>query len=285
VIGERGSPRARRCPVLWLLLCACHADHAGSDSVAAVQLRPATPETVAADDPRLTAVDSSANDRAEAAHLEPELLAPGANDEFDASTLADVRLALSAVEENAFAPLVHGDKRVTPNNCRSWRALRARGFAPKSALGAQRDAGALARCGSLEFLVRAKPSRVSHVRNALDGAGPNTLPAIMASATSRLALQARNVAVSKGLALGQFLPDARTGTSELRGRVLIDEPASATSVIVNAEAWGDVNSDEIEDLLLSVLNSNEDVSYLDLRLITVTRSSPDAPLTVLAVSE
>jgi hypothetical protein len=81
------------------------------------------------------------------------------------------------------------------------------------------------------------------------------------------------------------LPDARAGRSDLRGRVLIDEPASATSVIVNAEAWGDVNSDEVEDLLLSVLNSSDDLSYFDLRLIEVTRTSPDAPLTVLAVSE
>jgi len=220
-----------------------------------------------------------------AAPARPELLLPGASDEFDAAAVADAKQALSAVEENAFASLVHGDKRVVPNNCRSWRALRARGFAPKNPLAEQLDGGALARCGALEFLARAKPSRVSHVRNALDGAGPNSLPAIVASATSKLALQARNKAVAKGLTLGQFLPGARTGKIELRGRVLIDEPASATSVIVNAEAWGDINSDGVEDLLLSVMNSDDDISYFDMRLLELTRLSPEAPLTVLAVLE
>jgi len=279
------AARARNCRAVWLLLCACNADRGGSDPVTSVQLRPSRATIVAPVDPPPAAEDSSARRPVEAVQPEPGLLAPGANDEFDAATLADLKGALSAVEEAAFAPLVLGDKRVTPNNCRSWRTLRARGFAPKNALAARLDGGALARCGALEFLVRARPSRVGHVRNALVGAGPNSLPAIVASATSRLALQARNVAVSKALTLGQFLPGARTGKSELRGRVLIDEPASATSVIVNAEAWGDVNSDEIEDLLLSVLNSDDDASYFDLRLIEVTRTTPDAPLTVLAVSK
>jgi len=198
-----------------------------------------------------------------------------------------VKQALSAVEESAFAPLVHKDKRVLPDNCRSWQALRKRGYAPnpKNPLAEQRDAGALVRCGAYEFLARAKSSRVSHVRKALEGAGPDDLPAIVASATSKLALRARSVAVSRGLTLGQFLPSARVGRSELRGRVLFDEPASATSVIVNAEVWGDVNSDEIEDLLLSVLNSSEDLGYFEMRLIEVTRLAAGAPLTVLAVSE
>lgn len=222
-------------------------------------------------------------EEAEPLPAEPQILAPGASDEFDPAAIADVKQALSAVEENAFAPLVYKDKRVLPNSCRAWRSFRSRGYAPRSALGEQLDGGALVRCGAYEFLARAKPSRVSHVRNALQGAGPDDLPAILASTTSKLALRARNVAVAKGLTLGGFLPDARAGKSELRGRVLIDEPASATSVIVNAEAWGDVNSDEVEDLLLSVLNSSDDLSYFDLRLIEVTRTAPKAPLTVIAV--
>jgi hypothetical protein len=223
------------------------------------------------------------NEAAEPVPAEPQILAPGANDEFDPAAIADLKQALSAIEENAFAPLVYKDKRVLPNSCRAWRSFRSRGYAPKNALGEQLDGGALVRCGAYEFLARARPSRVSHVRTALQGAGPNDLPAILASTTSKLALRARNVAVAKGLTLGGFLPDARAGRSELRGRVLIDEPASATSVIVNAEAWGDVNSDEVEDLLLSVLNSSDDLSYFDLRLIEVTRTAPNAPLTVLAV--
>jgi hypothetical protein len=220
-------------------------------------------------------------------------LDPGASEEFDAATLADVQAALNAVNENAFATLVSPkrasatipptEKRVLPNTCRAWRTFRNRGYTPKNALAEQLDAGALVRCGALEFLSRAASSRVSYVRHALDGAGPSGLPAIVASATSKLAQHSRTVAARKELSLAEFLPDARTGTSELRGRLVIDEPASATSAILNAEAWGDINSDETEDLLLSVMNISEDGTYFDMRLIEVTRSAPGAPLTVLAV--
>jgi hypothetical protein len=145
------------------------------------------------------------------------------------------------------------------------------------------DSGALVRCGALEFLARATPSRVSYVRDALAGAGPRALPAIVASATSKPAQHARSVAAGKGMSLADFLPGARAGVSELLGRVLITEPASATSVMLNAEAWGDVDSNQVEDLLVSVLNSSDDGSYFDMRLLVVTRASPGAPLSVLAV--
>jgi len=268
------------------LLWACHVEPVKSDAVT-VTVVPADPPAEA---PAPTSAEPArGRERGENETtpdpLHPVLLAPGANDEFDAAALADVKQALSAIEESAFAPLVHKDKRALPNNCRSWQALHKRGYAPKNSLAEQRDAGALVRCGAYEFLARAKPSRVSHVRKALVGAGPNDLPAIVASATSKPALRARSVAVSRGLTLGEFLPGARLGRSELRGRVLIDEPASATSVILNAEVWGDVNADEVEDLLLSVLNSSDDLGYFEMRLIEVTRLAADAPLTVLAVSE
>jgi hypothetical protein len=210
-------------------------------------------------------------------------LAPGANDEFDPGALADVEYALVADNENAFATLVHEKKRVLPRNCRDWKTFRKRGYAPKSALGEHLDGGALVRCGSLEFFARAAPSRISHVRDALLGAGPNTLPAIVASATSRPALQARTAAAARGLTLAELLPSAYTGSSELLGRVAIIEPSSETSVLLNAEVWGDINRDGIEDLVISVLNSSDDGTYLDVRLIEVTRLSAEAPLTVLAV--
>lgn len=210
-------------------------------------------------------------------------LPPGANEEFDAGVLADAEYALGADNENAFATLVHEKKRVLPRNCRDWKTFRKRGYAPKNALAEHLDGGALVRCGSLEFFARAAPSRVSHVRDALVGAGPGSLPAIVASATSKPALHARNVAASRGMTLAELLPSAHTGTSELPGRVAIVEPSSETSVILNAEAWGDINADGIEDLVISVLNSADDGSYLDVRLVEVTRTSAEAPLSVIAV--
>lgn len=210
-------------------------------------------------------------------------LAPGANEEFDPGALADVEYALVADNENAFATLVHEKKRVLPRNCRDWKTFKKRGYTPKSPLGEHLDGGALVRCGSLEFYSRAAPSRISHVRDALVGAGPNTLPAIVASVTSKPALQARTAAAARGATLSELLPSAYTGSSELLGRVAIIEPSSETSALLNAEVWGDINRDGIEDLVISVLNSSDDGSYLDVRLIQVTRLSASAPLTVLAV--
>jgi hypothetical protein len=224
-------------------------------------------------------------------------LEPGASEEFDEDILLDIDEALAAVDENAFAmlfkkvqvvvdgELVRKEKFAHPDNCRRWRSLRTRGYAPKSALGKQIDAGALVRCGALEFLARARPSRVTHVRKLLVGAGPSALPAAVASATSPLAEQARDRAVARGASLAEFLPNARTTPSELPGRLSITEPSSESSVILNAEAWGDINADGVEDLVLSVLNTADDGTYYAMRLLQVTRLSPSSPLSVLAVLE
>jgi hypothetical protein len=224
-------------------------------------------------------------------------LDPGANEEFDPDILLDIGEALSAVDENAFATLfkkervlvngelVRKEKFAHPDNCRRWRSLQSRGYAPKNALARQVDAGALVRCGSLEFLARARPSRHTHVRNLLVGAGPGSLPAIIASATSPLVQQARDRAVAKGSTLAEFIPSARTIPSELPGRLSIAEPSSVSSVILNAEVWGDINSDGIEDLVLSVLNSADDGTSFDVRLLQVTRLSSSSPLRVLAVMD
>jgi hypothetical protein len=224
-------------------------------------------------------------------------LEPGVNEDFDQDILLDIDDALAATNENAFATLlkqervlvdgklVKKEKSAHPDSCRRWRSLRARGYAPKSALGKQINAGALVRCGCLEFLARARPSRVSYVRNLLVGAGPSSLPAIVASATSPLAQEARNRAVARGSALAEFLPNSHSVASELPGRLAIAEPSSRSSVILNSEVWGDINSDGVEDVVLSVLNTSDDGTYFDLRLIQVTRSSVTAPVTVLAVTD
>jgi hypothetical protein len=222
---------------------------------------------------------------------------PGVNEEFDEDILLAIDEALESIDENAFATLfkkeavvvdnqiVKKEKFAHPDNCRRWRNLRTRGYAPKNALAKQINVGALVRCGSLEFLALARPSRVSHVRGLLARSGLGVLPAIVASATSPLAEQARDRAVAKGSTLTEFLPTARAIPSELPGRLSIAEPSSKSNVIVNAEVWGDINSDGVEDLVLSVLNAADDNSAFDMRLIHVTRRSSSAPLTVLAVVE
>jgi hypothetical protein len=287
----------RRCPVslggrwaraglLGVLFWGCNLDREGSAPSTSVR-RALARDGVTTSTGQARAAEMPAPERrgAPAAPSGQKDLAPGASEEFDAEVISDVRRALSAVDENAFPTLAYEEKRVKPNSCHGWKSLRRRGYAPKNSLARELDAGALVRCGALEFLGRAKPSRISHVEHVLEGAGPGDLPAIVASATSKLAQRSRSAAAAKGLTLGEYLPDARVGPSELLGRVSIVEPASATSAMINVECWGDVNADGIEDLLVSVMNMADDGSYFDMRLLEVTRAAAEAPLRVLAVTQ
>lgn len=313
--------RTLRYVALGALTLACSPERSRSDPASSVRVEPAgaarfadsrdsrkfreTNETRdARRDPRASGASSSdsESERTEPPPRGPIALSvaelePGVNEEFDEDTVLDLDDALSAVDENAFATLikkeqvwingelVKKEKTAHPDNCRRWRYFKNRGYAPKSAVAKQIDAGALVRCGSLEFLTRARPSRVTHVRDLLVGAGPTAFPAIVASATSPLSQQARERAVARGSTFAEFLPNSRVIPSELPGRLSFSEPASDSSVILNAEVWGDVNADGIEDLALSVLNSADDGSSFVMRLLHVTRPSAGAPLTVLAVVE
>jgi hypothetical protein len=209
------------------------------------------------------------------------VLQPEVGVEFEASLAANPRQSLEAVDSTGFARLVHDGESALPDTCTKWKALKLRGFLPSNALARQTDAGAVVRCGVLEFLLRASPSRISYVRTALDGAGPDTLPAIIGTATSQSALAARRTAEGQGMRLSQVEPDAHIGKSGLPGRVVILEPKSVTSITLNAEAWGDVNGDGIEDVLVSVLNAADNGSFFDMRVIVLTRLAPTSSLTVI----
>jgi hypothetical protein len=301
VKSRRFSPGARLClstgwslATAWSCAAAIALSWGCNRSEPAASARPQPARTAAAAEERAAPPPAAARTRgpsrrtAITALPEPVELLPRASQELAVAGLDEVKRALGAVDEDAFALLVHEEKVALPNNCVSWRSLRKRGYVPrktKTGLAEQVDSGALVRCGALEFLARAKPSRFSYVQSAIEGAGPQALPAIVASAPSKAEQRARSAAVGKALTLEEYLPDARAGQSELMRRVSIIEPSSATSVIIHAEAWGDINGDEVEDLLLSVLNSSDEETYFDMRLIEVTRLSPRAPLTVLAVSE
>jgi hypothetical protein len=173
---------------------------------------------------------------------------------------------------------------MTPTTCEEWSVLKKRGFSPENTLERQADSGALIRCGGLEFLTHAAPSRVSYMKDVLERVNTGILPAILATATSEEAVRARATAASQGMSLAQLTPDAKPGKAQLPGQLQIAEPASGTSITVNAQAWGDINADGVEDLLLSVLNTADSGSYFETRLLRVTRTAPHAPLSLIAES-
>jgi hypothetical protein len=213
---------------------------------------------------------------------DPRVLAVGASARLGSTALADIQQAWRAVDESGFGRLALNEERILPTTCQDWSVLKKRGFSPENTLERQADSGALIRCGSLDFLARAVPARVSYVQNLLEAAQPRLLPAILATAPSEDAALARAAAADKGVSLAQLVPDAKLVKSPLRGQMRVEEPTSETSITLNKEAWGDINADGTEDLLISVLNAANKGSYFEARLMALTRATPEAPVTVLA---
>jgi len=225
------------------------------------------------------ATASSGSDAAPATAA-PTVLPPGASPELDPGALRDVEAALTAVGDTDFGLLERGDREITPKTCREWRGLREAGFYPPNTYEMHVDARAQVRCGTLEFLGRASPSRSSYVKGAIENAQPGALPAILATALSGEDESARHAAVENGKSLEDLIPDARLAPSARPRRITIAEP-SGSRVTLHVEAWGDISGDGFEDLLVSVLNSVDQGTYFEMRLLRMTRVAPEGALLVI----
>jgi hypothetical protein len=87
--------------------------------------------------------------------------------------------------------------------------------------------------------------------------------------------------VTNGRSLAELIPDARLASSRRPRRLTIAEPSGESRFTLHAEAWGDINGDGVEDLLVSVFNSVEQGTYFELRLLRMTRVAPEGALTVI----
>jgi hypothetical protein len=192
---------------------------------------------------------------------------------LELSSAAGAAAKLAAEEELGFGALVHADTTITPKTCAERDRLKARGFEPANTLEEQPDSGAEIRCKTLRLLAHAQPSRASFVPKALDASLISVLPAAVASATSNDRLAQRDAATRAGQSLRQFEARAR-GHTDPMGILVIRETGFDTSVNLELQARGDFDGDGEEDLALSVLNSADQGSWTEMRLIVLTRTAP-----------
>lgn len=172
---------------------------------------------------------------------------------------------------------------VRPANCAQWTALRGRGFEPTTTLEAQGNNFAIIRCGALVLLKRARPSSVSYVREIpADRRLLAILPAAVASGLDAAREQARNQAGLAGRNLREFDAEATlTRAGRRKDGFEIAESGAGGLTLLNFEIWGDLNGDGIEDLALSVVNTDPENGDAEARLILVSRSSSNEALRLI----
>jgi hypothetical protein len=192
----------------------------------------------------------------------------------------DADAKLDAADAMGFGTLARDGQMRFPKTCREREALKAKGFAPETALQAQSDAGAEIRCSTYHLLTHVEPARITFLPSTLDDSVLAVLPAFVASATSYARLAQREAAVRAGQSLRDFEPHART-TLDSSGAPTIVERDSGTRINLELQARGDFDSDGIEDMAISVLNSADQSRWAEMRLLVLTRTADTAMLTLV----
>lgn len=200
-----------------------------------------------------------------------------------ASLSHDIEASLAREDPVGFGELALGDQRVLPTNCKQWMELRRNGYQPSTSLEVQADGGALFQCETLRLLKRARPARVSFVRelptsgNALLG----TVPAAFATAESPERAERLALLAEKGASLAAFDPKAKVEKSPVQGATRIAEGDGQSLVDIRPVAWADFNGDGVEDMAMSVRNSMTEGSHSVARVLVVTRNTPTEVLRVI----
>jgi hypothetical protein len=194
--------------------------------------------------------------------------------EMKLHSLADVDEALRAETPDTFGELALDEKTVTPRTCREWASLVATGWGR-----ADDNAYPDVYCGTLLFLERSKASTSSFVHDLrFDRSALAVLPADLATALSAEEEARVAKATREGRSLKAFDRKARVeaplGPSELR----IREGSGESLIVVQPEAWGDVDGDGVEDMLVYVVNGMLHGTYSGTRLVVLSRSRPGAVL-------
>jgi hypothetical protein len=197
--------------------------------------------------------------------------------------LSEVDGLLDRPDTEGFGELEHEGKTRVPRTCRERSALVSQGYAPINALEAQPDDHAMIRCGTLLLLKRARPSGSSFVRDVrFDASALSVLPAALATALSAEEIARVEEATRQGKSLGAFDARARAeprrSAPSVASELKIREGGGQSVIVVQPRAWGDVDGDGIEDVVLSVINFMTQGTYAGARLVVLTRSRSDAVL-------
>jgi len=205
------------------------------------------------------------------------------SNDLNLTSLADVPAALTRQDPTGFGELVLGAKQVLPTHCKQWAELHQAGYEPSTELEVQADGGAAFQCDVLRLLERARPARLSFVRE-LPKKGPDLLrilPAVFATAESPERAKRLAPLTQQGASLAAFDPKAKTIASPVPEVTRVSESQGQSLVDIQPKAWGDFNGDGVDDVLMAVRNSMTEGSISTARVLLLTRAAPTEVLRVL----
>jgi hypothetical protein len=204
---------------------------------------------------------------------------------LELKSLPEASTLYAATHPDDFGDLQRGDTTKHPDNCNEWKQLHADGFDPTTTIEMQADGGAKVRCTTLQMLQRAQPAKVSYVRDlAWDSSLLSVLPAALATSFDDDQERALTEATAKGQSLAQFDPRAKLKPWGEEHAVQVAEGDGETMIVVHAQAWGDFNDDGFDDVSVSVVNAATHGTLSYVRLLTLSRKSSGALLTVNATN-
>jgi hypothetical protein len=172
-----------------------------------------------------------------------------------------------------------GSDRRTVRTCAEYLPSIAAGFVPQTTFGISQGSFFLERCNALAFLRDAWGSDESFVAGLrLDRDPLRTLPATMNTAMEAPSDEEKAV-MAKGQRLGAFDRDLVVMASSATSVTL--EHRGTDSTRVDIVAWGDLDHDGIEDVLLVQAHASLQGSFRMYRAFVATRTSPTEPLRVV----
>ena len=152
------------------------------------------------------------------------------------------------------------EKNVTNNcNCREYLGLSEKGFHAESSYSIAMESWFKSTCYPLQYLEKALPSRISHLKNFRLANEPlENLPLTLDLILSGDDERAAKAALEKGMTWRDFAPDAKVEVTN-PNEILIKREDSETKLTLLA--WGDFNHDGVEDILLGVGHSVPSGTY------------------------
>ena len=180
--------------------------------------------------------------------------------------------------EGGFGVLEYGGQQIEPKNCLEWAELHRKGAAPPTSLAEADDGTAKERCGSLDLLRTARGSNSTFVRTLpWNRELLPLLPAAISTAWSPEARQEVKRATAAGLTFDRLDSKATARRAREPESLEITTQRGASRIYLYPTVWADLNSDGIEELVLSVRNVDAAGSMTQMRLLVTARSSTSEP--------
>ena len=186
----------------------------------------------------------------------------------DTETIDDLAGELGAVWSiNLTVKQVEGEKIREVDSCNSIISAYDDNFEPINPSFYTTFLNALMQCRAISIAVNMKSSNLSYISSNLDKVSVSNFPAILAfipSETKKLSIEndASLINISKVTPIIDF-----TSVSNYEAELIIDGGTQTIMVL----AKGDVDGDQLEDLLIRVVNASEKGSYRATHLFVLTK--------------